>query len=400
MRSGPLRVVVDARMLLGRFSGVARVVTRLVEALAQKTELRVVALCGDEPYEPWVGRTDLEVVATSFRRAQRTAYRRWRWESSSLPNVLRETNADVFHATWNSGIPFRCPVPALLTIHDLIPWAPRRRGYGAGWQGWWYRHAIRTSARRAARITTVSEFARGDVLDKLGPDPRKVVTVHNGVDAVPAAGEVRSDSPHRFVLYVGGHEPRKNVAGVFAGMRRYWERHGFGLELRLTGRLEALDSSAAMMLNRMPPDAPIYFLGNPGDEELFRQYSSATALLLLSHAEGFGLPALEAMAHGCPVIAAARAALPEVVGDAGILVNPDDAEAVADAVDSVASSSTRRGEFARLGLKRAGEFSWSAAAVRLSDLYQEVAGANRRGAASPREVLDNSALPSIRPLST
>jgi len=165
-------------------------------------------------------------------------------------------------------------------------------------------------------------------------------------------------------------------------MRQYWERHGFGLELRLTGRLEALDSAAAMALNRMPIEAPIRFLGDPDDQELSRQYSSATALLLLSYAEGFGLPALEAMAHGCPVIAAARGALTEVVGNAGTLVDPDDAEAVAGAVDALASSSIRRREQVRLGLNRVKGFSWSAAAARMSGIYWEAAEGSRRRVAS------------------
>lgn len=372
MSDRPLRVLIDARMLVGRFSGVARVVTQLVDHLARDPNLRVIALCGNAPYTPWSGRKDIEVVGTSFSREDRSADRRLHWERSHLARFIRRSRADVYHATWNSGVPRGCPVPAVLTIHDLIPWTQRGGGWNGRWRAWCYRRAVRSSSRRATLLTVVSEFVRQQVLETLRLPPEKVSAIPNGVNiTAPMVRPSPSHSP--FVLYVGGHEPRKNVAGVFETMRRYWERHGFGVALRLAGTIESMNGAAAAALNKLPAQAPVEFLGQPTDAELAREYASATALLMLSYAEGFGLPVLEAMAHGCPVIAANRASLPEVVGDAGILVDPDAPDSIVAALEQLIENEARRTELIHRGLTRARQLSWSVTAEQYARLYVQVA---------------------------
>jgi len=367
-----LRVLIDARMLVGRFSGVGRVVTRLVDELVKQDDLRVVALCGTEPFQPWIGRSDIEVIPTTFGRSDRTAARRLLWEEVKLPGIIRRAGVDLFHATWNSGIPARCPVPAVLTVHDLIPCHNPKDHFATLIQRACYRYAVRASARRAAGVTTVSEYVRRDVLSRLRLDPNRVVAIPNGVDRPrsPLTQGTAADRP--YVLYVGGHEPRKNLAAIFKAMQCYWERFDPSLELRLTGSVESLCSDAAPVLRRLPDDAPLRFLGTPADDELAGHYASARALLLLSHDEGFGLPVLEAMAHGCPVIAADKAALPEVVGDAGILVNPDDAQAVSAAIRRLFTSTNDRAELVRRGMVRARAFGWDVMADRIHQLYRTV----------------------------
>ena len=118
------RVMIDARMLVGRFAGVARVVTRLVDELVRQGQIEVVALCGEVVYEPWRSRSDFEIVRSTFGCRDRSVPRRVLWEETRLPRIISAAGVDLFHATWNFGIPARCPVPSLLTIHDLIPWAP------------------------------------------------------------------------------------------------------------------------------------------------------------------------------------------------------------------------------------------------------------------------------------
>jgi hypothetical protein len=115
------------------------------------------------------------------------------------------------------------------------------------------------------------------------------------------------------------------------------------------------------------------------DEELFSQYAGATALLFLSYEEGFGLPVLEAMAHGCPVIAANRSSLPEVVGDAGLLVHPDDPEAVVNAVRRLVPGSPERAQVIERGLQRARRFSWDGAVERMLRVYEMACRVRRVG---------------------
>ncbi len=366
------RIMIDARMLVGRFSGVGRVVTRLVDELAKREDLRVVALCGSEPYPAWIGRKEIEIITNTFGRADRTAIRRLFWEETKLPAIIRRADVDLYHATWNSGVPVRCPVPAVLTIHDLIPWHSPKEHFATFAQKHCYRHAVRASARRAARVTTVSEYVRKDVLSRFGCEATRVVAIPNGVDRPGPLTAPRHAADRPYVLYVGGHEQRKNIAGVFKIMEHYWRRFDSSLELRLTGHIASLSSDAADVFHHLPQNAPLRFLGDPTDEELARLYSSADALLLLSHDEGFGLTVLEAMAHGCTVIAAANAALPEVVGDAGILVNPDDPHAVSDAVHRIRTSPAEREDLIRRGLIRASAFTWQTMAERILGLYQAV----------------------------
>ena len=380
----PIRVMMDARMLMGRFSGVARYVTRLAEELVQGGGIEIVALCGDESYEPWANASNIEVVRTNFKRPMRAVPRRVLWEATKLSSVIAESGVDLFHATWNFGIPSRCSVPSVLTIHDLIPWSGEKDGHTPVSFIWAYRHAVKSSAKRATRITTVSETVRHQVLAKLSVNDDKVVTVFNGADPMAEEISLFRQNPEHFALYVGGHEPRKNVAGVFRAMQSYWSQYDPTLELRLTGSPEGLSAEAAEVYKALPEDAPVRFLGDPVDDELAQQYASATLLLMLSHEEGFGLPVLEAMAHGCPVVAANLSSLPEVVGDAGLLVNPKHPAGVADTIHWLIGDTQRQEEYAMRGIRRAAGFSWNLAATRMREVYQSVLSGENSDLSSER----------------
>jgi hypothetical protein len=109
----PMRILIDTRMLLGRFSGVARMVTGLVEELVRTPGVRVVALAGARPFHPWRNRPEIEQVLTGFDLGMRSPIRRVVWEATTLLGIIARCRADVYHATWNHGIPFGCPVPAV-----------------------------------------------------------------------------------------------------------------------------------------------------------------------------------------------------------------------------------------------------------------------------------------------
>jgi len=379
--SRPLRILIDARMLIGRFSGVARMVTKLVDGLARRDDCKVMALCGREPFEPWSRRDDIKLISTGFNRRDRTPIRRLWWEETKLSNVIRRSGADVFHATWNSGVPPFCRIPSVLTIHDLIPWDAATNSLTARWQRSCYRRAVNASAKRAKLITTVSQYVAGVVAAKFSVSRDRVVTIYNGVDTPSLSidsGSGKKNAP--FVLYVGGHEERKNVAGLFKAMTEYWKRLDPSLELHLTGDANSLAPNASDIFHKLPPSAPVRFLGTPSDAALADEYSGASALLMLSRDEGFGLPVLEAMAHGCPVLAANRSALPEVVGNAGVLVDPADSKAIAEELDRVLKSPEHGSDLIDNGRRRAQEFSWERTIELLLDSYRRAIGMTRRSA--------------------
>lgn len=372
------RVMIDARMLIGRFSGVARFVTRLVEELTKQEGVQVVALCGDKLFKPWAGRSDIEMVRTKFTRRKRSVPRRVLWEATRLPRIIADANVDLFHATWNFGIPSKCPVPSVLTIHDLIPWSGVKERHDPVSFILCYRRAVRSAARRAGLVITVTETVRRQILKHVGVPPEKVMTVFNGVDLASTSVTSEAESDDWFVLYVGGHEARKNVAGVLRSMQVYWQRYDENLEVRLTGDADSLSQEAASVLRELPANAPVTFLGDLSNEELSRQYATAQMLLMLSHDEGFGLPALEAMAHGCPVIASNCSSLPEVVGDAGLLVHPDQPGGVADTMDWLMIDPARQTEYALRGRARAAVFGWDRTASRMRTVYESVLTAAER----------------------
>lgn len=389
-----LRVLIDGRMLIGRFSGVARMVTRLVENLADMPELRIVVLCGNQPYEPWIERTDLRMIVSDFSRADRSPVRRFFWEATRLRHWIGESRADVFHATWNTGVPFRCPVPAVLTIHDAIPWDKPPRQLSTIAERAVYRYSLRASARRAKRVTAVSEFTAAQVGQRIGPGAKQIRVVHNGVDQ-PATSAAVASSGRPYILYVGGHEPRKNLESLFGAVAHYWRHFDPEMDLHLTGSAAQLSPAAKSAYDRISQKSRVVFLGSPNDEELAREYAGATALLMLSRAEGFGLPVIEAMAHGCPVIAARCGSLPEVVGEAGVLVDPDDIQWIAASIHEVTSSRARAGTVIEKGRQRAANFSWTRVAQAYLAEYQ--LAASRTATESPLEPLSSAvAVPDFR----
>jgi hypothetical protein len=172
--SDNLRVLIDARMMMGRFSGVARMVTRLVEHLADMPHVTVSVLCGNESYEPWEHSKNLEMIVSDFSRKYRSPARRLWWEATRLRHWIAQSEADVFHATWNTGAPFACPVPTILTVHDVIPWDEPARGLSARAAQMYYRYSLRASMRRAQRVVAVSGFTADQIARKLCLDPSQI----------------------------------------------------------------------------------------------------------------------------------------------------------------------------------------------------------------------------------
>lgn len=372
LMGNPLRIMLDARMLVGRFSGVARVVTSLVDELTKRDDIRVVALCANEIPDVWRYRTDIELIPTNFSRSHRTASRKLWWEETQLAGIVRRAKVDVYHATWNSGVPPRIGIPTLLTIHDLIPWHDRRTYFATKWQYACYKYGITRAVRRATHIACVSEWVRRDVIQKLHLVGSRVDAVLNGVHPVEPSASALTRAEKPYILYVGGHEPRKNIAALFRAAGRYQQRFGDSLDVRITGDRKDLSPDAAQSFAEHSQESCVHFLGTPCDAELAGWYAGATAVVVPSYAEGFGLAALEAMAHGCPVIVSQHTSLPEVVGQAGIVLDPDDADAMADAIHKITTSTDYRETLAGLALSRAGELSWTAAAQKYVRLYRGV----------------------------
>jgi len=324
----PATVAIDARAAARREIGG-------VERLAQEMARRLPEL-RPERYR---------VLRPESSRAHRRGHL---WEQASLPLAARA--ASLIYCPANLA-----PLASTRTVVVLHDAAALRhpewysRTYAA-----YQRQLLPRIARRACKVVTVSEFSRGELAAALGIDPAAVAVIPGGVDPArfsPRADPVPARTAHGldrpYALVLGTRIARKNVAALRSVRRRLEE---LGIELVLAG--------GGRSYMRADDDPPGRLLGYVDDALLPGLYAGAEALLMPSLYEGFGLPCLEAMACGTPVVAADRGALPEIYGKSALIADPDDADAFADAALTVVSANARRVEMVAAGLRLASELTW------------------------------------------
>jgi glycosyltransferase involved in cell wall biosynthesis len=231
-------------------------------------------------------------------------------------------------------------VPTIVTVHDLA--VLRQPEVFPAWTRLYGRTALRPTLRAADRVFAVSEFSKREVVELARVDADRVDVVPNALEPVFTAAGPRLEGD--YVLAVGTLEPRKNLARVIEATARA------GVELRLVGERGWGDAGVS--------GEHVSWLGRIDDDELAAAYRGARCLVFPSLYEGFGIPALEAMACGTPVVTSAGGALEEVTGGAAVLVDPLDPAAIAAGIDE---ADRRRDELVRRGLERARHYTWERA---------------------------------------
>jgi glycosyltransferase involved in cell wall biosynthesis len=276
------------------------------------------------------------------------------WYLAALPARARRDGLDVLHCPTQRA-PVRSGVPLVVTFHDLA--VLRHPDTFNRWTRTYSRLALPRVARAARRLIAVSEFTKRELLELLDVPQEKVRVIPNAVGApFTSAGEA---APGDYVLAVSTLEPRKNLLRLVEGYKR----------ARLNG-LPLLVAGAAGWGNVRVEGDGVRWLGEVRDEELARLYRGARCVAYVSLYEGFGLPVLEAMACGAPVVAARNEALEEVAGGAAVLVDPLDPDAIAA---GLAEAIDRREELRARGLERARAFDWREVARATVEIYREAA---------------------------
>ena len=299
------------------------------------------------------------------------------WEQVAQPWALRQARVDLLHALAFVA-PLWSPCPTVVTVHDLsfLRFPERFRPANRLYLTW----MTRLSARRARRIIAVSHYTRTEVVRLLGfPEERVDVVVH-GVDhtrfhpyppAQVAAFRQARGLPDRFILFVGTLEPRKNLPTLLRAFARLREQHPEEeVTLVIAGGKGWYYDPLFAQVRALGLSDRVRFPGFVPDAELPLWYSAATFFVYPSLYEGFGMPLLEAMACGTPVIAARSSALPEVVGEAGLLVPPDDAEGLARAMAWLLKDEALRLHLRERGRAQAARFTWAQTASQTVVVYR------------------------------
>ena len=366
-----LRVGFDGHAFSSPAAGIRRYSTELVSALTSLGEpLEIVALGGEAGVVP----PGIERVPESAHPPTNAG-----WTLIGLPRTAARARVEVLHAPSYTA-PFWAGVPVVLTIHDVSyelhpEWYPYRRD-------WLRRYFYRRSAKTAARVLTVSAFSASEIARAYGIPAECITVTPLGVHSTFGAGDpnLPLDLPANviepFLLHVGDLHERRNLVVVVDALLE--ARRHFGAAAAISLVLAGVDRGVAEGLCAMAaeagvPDA-VVALGPVEEHRIHALYRGALALVYPSLYEGFGLPLVEAMASGTPVLASHQASIPEVLGGAGLLLDPRDVSAWREAIIRLVNDETLRNELRARGLARSATFTWQRTARLTLDAYREVAG--------------------------
>ena len=307
-------------------------------------------------------------------------------ELTLLPWRLLRDRLDLFHAT-HYVLPPLWRTRAVVTIHDIIhvlypEFLPSRAAHA------YARFMIRRALTRADRIVTVSDNTRRDLVDYFDIPAARIEVIYNGVSprfnpAVPRDEKLRVAAKlgitFPYLLFLGGEKPHKNVQNVVRAFGNARREHALPHALVLAGPLPQNPARLEALISALDLSAAVRRPGIVDDEDLPALYAGADAFLYPTLYEGFGLPVVEAMASGTPVLTSSNSALQEIAGGHALLVDPMDLDAIAAGIVLLATDANARAEYSALGRKRALDFSWDRTAARTLEIYA-AALAEKRGA--------------------
>lgn len=351
--TGVLRVALDVSHTRLSSAGTARYATELGNALAARNDVQL-TLLGAGPPAPRSARVGRYATVLSHDIV---------WYPLRGRPAAERAGADVYHIPVTRGPITQGSVPTVVTVHDLVPWLyPDSM---SGWNRMYTRRFLGRIARAADAVVCVSQSTADDVNRLLGVPAERVHVAHNGVSEFwfGSAAPVNVDDD-AYVLFVGTPEPRKNLARLLEAM----------LQLHRRGRTERLvivggEGWGTEMSQRR---RRVTLVGRASDSQLRDLYAGAACVALPSLHEGFGLPALEAMAAGTPVVVSRAGGLPEVCGAAGVYVDPTDPGSIADGLEAAIGASAHASAERAERIARARQFTWERAAKSVIGVYRKL----------------------------
>jgi len=371
-----VRIAIDGRQLTKTSSGFRTYTFNLIKGLAQVDPDNEYLIYLDEPLTnpPWSDQDNFHTVILP------KAIAGFFWKQVELPldAVLRGRKVDIFHFLFNSPS-ITCPGRLVYSIHDLsfkrIPdMIPRSHYLSLSLQ-------MPLGARRAKRIITEPNSAKKDNRRSFGIEPGKIEVIPGGVNESFLPMQSREkleyvrqkyELPNRFILYVGSFLPHKNLPALLRAYKRLSSSLREEFKLVFAGNKDWNFPNIYTLVSELSLQDQVIFLGHVPKEDLPTIYSLAYLFVFPSLYEGFGLPALEAMACGVPVVASNSSSIPEVVGEAGILVDPREEDELSQALEQVLTNPELHSQLVEKGLARASLFTWKESARRTLAVYEKV----------------------------
>lgn len=360
---------IDCRVLTTGICGISRYTANLIIALSDIDRNNQYILFSDKNFELNLG------IGQNFKTVILPSKSNLAWEQYILPRALRRYGADIFHCPQNRGIPYLKQCKFVLTIHDLIP-----RIFPDYWEGrgmvahFMYKISLSISVSGADRIIVDSKSTKRDVINIFGIPDDKVVVVYPALDISLQRNAVAMNQLNfppeiagKFLLHFSGIGFNKNTMRVLDAYRILKSRNRLGYQLVIVGSL--FDRRLLEKANELEG---VIVLEKVNDGQLSQLYKNASLLLYPSLYEGFGLPVLEAMHFGVPVVVSNNSSLPEVAGEAGLYARADDVRDIAEKIETIISDANINNELIRKGHRQAEQFSWLSAANQTLGIYKEL----------------------------
>ncbi|WP_162054852.1 glycosyltransferase family 4 protein [Pontibacter pamirensis] len=301
------------------------------------------------------------------------------WEQIQLPKALKKSKIDFLHSTCNTSALWQSN-PLLLTLHDII-YLEKVDFNGTAYQNFgnlYRRFVVPKVINKSTSIITVSHFERDTILERLHLPEEKVQVVYNAVSDIFHSNypveqvnnfRLKHEIPEKFVLFLGNTAPKKNTKGVLTAYVEYCQCTDEPVPMVILDHDRAYVLTFLTEINKKHLISHFVFPGYIAPQQMPMMYNAATIFLYPSLRESFGLPILEAMACGTPVISSTSSSMPEVAGGAALLVDPYQEKDIAEGIQKLLSDSIYYSSLVEKGLKRAAEFTWNSSAKALLSIY-------------------------------
>lgn len=369
-----MKIGIDFRYYIGNESGVGTYSRGLIDALCKEDNLNMYYLLinRDMPldYPLKLGKNFVPII---FKQKVDII-----WTQHVLPRYLSKNGLDAFHGLCNFEIPIMKSCPCIITLHDLIPLlfpqlVPFKNRF-------LFNTLIKKAVKTADKIIVVSNSTKNDLINYLGIKEEKVRVIYNGVKDIfnPIYDMARIQKVKdiygidgEYILFVGVIEPKKNLQRLILAFKCLLERSEFkGIKLVISGKKGWFYKEIFAIIKKYDLSKHIVCTGYIPQEDLPVLYSGASIFVFPSIYEGFGLPVLEALRCGVPVICSKRASLPEIVGDGGYLIDPMDTDSIYYGIKKILEDSSFKDSLIKKGLTQASLFSWKYTALQTLEVYR------------------------------